>query len=389
MESPRPNPSAAAQFAGYLYQLDRAIFRLASARAEVTVGVETSDDVTELTADSSLIYEQDKFSGQPRNPYADRSRNLWKTLSNWYEADLRENKHRIEAFHLVTNRVVPDCLARRLGGATDDRQVDSCIRELRVIAETLPQGARRYGSRILAADARSLESFVRRVKLYDAAAAEPNEEISTQITEALPIPSRINSSAVLKYLRGWIGSIARERWASGEQLWLTRADFLNELHAIVTRLESYRVLERAQRYFTINSEEREAARTKHFVHHLALVGCDDEDVDRAIDDYLRFCTEKTRLVHQGEVTVDDWVDREGRLKRRWSRIVRTERRISNSRNQEEVGRRILAETTDSGHKEPLASYDTREEYLTSGHYHRLADVDEVWWHPGHRGSSEE
>ncbi len=35
----------------------------------------------------------------------------------------------------------------------------------------------------------------------------------------------------------------------------------------------------------------------------------------------------------------------------------------------------------STHREPLASQDMPEPYMTVGHFHRLADEDRVYWHP--------
>ena len=40
------------------------------------------------------------------------------------------------------------------------------------------------------------------------------------------------------------------------------------------------------------------------------------------------------------------------------------------------------------HCEPLGGQSCSEIYMTSGHYHRLADDDEVWWHPTYRAIGE-
>jgi len=48
--------------------------------------------------------------------------------------------------------------------------------------------------------------------------------------------------------------------------------------------------------------------------------------------------------------------------------------------EEDVGFEIFTETTED-HRERLAGSDTDQVYLTSGTYHRLADLLRVGWHP--------
>jgi hypothetical protein len=46
----------------------------------------------------------------------------------------------------------------------------------------------------------------------------------------------------------------------------------------------------------------------------------------------------------------------------------------------DIGFEIFTETTEN-HKERLAGTETEQVYLTSGTYHRLADLLSVGWHP--------
>jgi hypothetical protein len=48
--------------------------------------------------------------------------------------------------------------------------------------------------------------------------------------------------------------------------------------------------------------------------------------------------------------------------------------------EEDIGFEIFTETTED-HREPLAGSDTEQVYITSGTYHRLADLIRVGWHP--------
>ena len=46
----------------------------------------------------------------------------------------------------------------------------------------------------------------------------------------------------------------------------------------------------------------------------------------------------------------------------------------------DIGFEIFTETTEN-HRERLAGTETEQVYLTSGTYHRLADLLRVGWHP--------
>lgn len=49
----------------------------------------------------------------------------------------------------------------------------------------------------------------------------------------------------------------------------------------------------------------------------------------------------------------------------------------------QVGHLILDDATYE-YREPLDGNACDELYMTSGHYHRLADEDQVWWDPTYK-----
>lgn len=73
---------ASSKMAGYVFQFERALYRLFSSETEATtVGIETDDDVVEITRDENgeiyIEFEQDKHSVQSSgHPYKDNSANV-------------------------------------------------------------------------------------------------------------------------------------------------------------------------------------------------------------------------------------------------------------------------------------------------------------------------
>lgn len=54
--------------------------------------------------------------------------------------------------------------------------------------------------------------------------------------------------------------------------------------------------------------------------------------------------------------------------------------MKKSEAEKDIGFEIFSETTED-HREKLAGNDTEQVYLTSGTYHRLADMIRIGWHP--------
>ena len=145
--------SADGSILGFLYQIERALQWLSSSDLTAFVGVEVDDDITIKLIngdDIETIYEQAKHSQTSRIPYADRSIDLWKTLSIWIEA-VTSNKINIEhsLLSFLTNKRIPNNrLAIRLkneslGGVENLKNKNASIiklaNELKEIAAKLPK----------------------------------------------------------------------------------------------------------------------------------------------------------------------------------------------------------------------------------------------------------
>ena len=98
------NTSAIASWLGYNAQEYRLVERLLKAKKSNVLGFEILDDVHEIS-DEKTILEQDKLSVTSRNIVANKSQDVWKTLSNWVDL-IKSN--RVDAskteFLLYTNK---------------------------------------------------------------------------------------------------------------------------------------------------------------------------------------------------------------------------------------------------------------------------------------------
>ena len=133
--------SAAGPLAGFAYQFERALNWLAQKEAGASIGIETGDDVAVCNSDGSVVLEQDKHSiRKGGQPFGDRSKDLWNTLAIWVEAvDSRQRPIESTLFLMVTNKEVPECIARRIARAKTHGEVDCCIAELEAAGRNPPK----------------------------------------------------------------------------------------------------------------------------------------------------------------------------------------------------------------------------------------------------------
>jgi hypothetical protein len=341
--------------------------------------MEAGDDLV-IKDTSGTILEQDKHSLQETgHPFSDYSAALWKTLANWLD-ESKEAPYNDAKLFLVTNRPVPDCLARRLS-AENKKQNDlaGVLAEIRRIASEPNESIARFCKVVAEAGTEDLINLVRRIRLLDASDGMTSPALLRNTASLLHIPDHVNAQLVLEKLLGWLHVVIKNDWDSGRPAWVTRRAFSRQVFSTLKHIDGRRFLERAERLIPVSEEDRQKVRLSRFVEHLSMTTCAEDEVDSAVDAFIRFNVEYSRLLEEGDIHPADWDERGGRLRRRWEIILSRSRLNRAERTSEELGEGIYYEVVE--HRESLAGYVTHEFYLTSGHYQRLANSDEVWWNP--------
>ena len=377
--------SAAGSNAGFNYQFERALYWLASSPAGSIIGIETDDDVAVRGANKSQLLEQDKHSIQAdATPFADRSKDLWNTLAIWIEAlDSKEVAGDSASFLMVTNKLLPDCIAKKIGHAETKTQIDECIVALEKAGQNSPEHIRHQVERVLRpASIETLRSVISKCELIDASQASTGQQLRKETVAQLQLPESCLTAAdsITDELLGWLHKTALAAWQINQPAWIERNHFVNQLHAIIDLRKRQITRERAEHLIPVTDEKVGREKGSHFVKQLHLVTDDDGVVDNAIREFIRCNIEKSRLSVEGNVTDDDWNAFETALLSRWDKIRARVLRMKKSNPEQDIGFEIFTETTED-HLEKLAGSDTEQVYLTSGTYHRLADMIRIGWHP--------
>jgi hypothetical protein len=371
--------------AAFSYQFERALYWLARSLAGSVIGLETDDDVAVRGTDASRLLEQDKHSVRDdAEPFGDRSKDLWNTLAIWIEAlDTKEVAADTTTFLMVTNKVLPKCIAQQIGRATSKAQITACVAALEAAAKKPPEKIAALIERVLRPGSRtSLMNLISHCELADGSQATAGPELRKETIGRLPLPEWCLTIAdsIVDELLGWLHKTALAKWQQKQPAWIQRDHFVNQLHAVIGLRKRQIARERAEHLIPVTDDKLGQEKGSPFVKQLYLVTDDDSIVDNAIREFIRCNIEKSRLSTEGNITDDDWKAFEVALQSRWDKIRARVTRMKKAAPEEDVGFEIFTDTTED-HREKLAGSDTEQVYLTSGTYHRLADMIRIGWHP--------
>ena len=379
------NHSAPGPAAGYAFQFERALFWLAQSPAGFMIGIETEDDVAIRHQDGSCTLEQDKHSIQEQaEPFGDRSKDLWNTLSIWLtaleEGELESGQAR---FLMVTNQTLPDCIGKRISNAEKKEEIDECIKALKTAATIPSETIRAFTEKVLATSSENhLRTIIANCELLDEASEASGIDLRKSTIAELPIPDAFTKDAesIADELLGWVQRQVLALWQNRQPAWISRDNFVNQFDAVLNQRKRQKYRERAANLIPVVDNQIGREKGRDFVKQIYLVTDDDNRVDESIREFIRCNIEKTRLSADGNITDQDWIDFKETLESRWHKIFSREKRLSQGNSEKDVGFKILTETTDE-YRERLAGVETEQVYLTAGTYHRMADRLAVGWHP--------
>lgn len=395
------NNTAAPHAAGYILQLERALSHLAHAGADSAVAVEHLDDVVVLKNGKPILLEQDKSTANAgAKLLADRSKSVWRTLEIWLQHRADHREAACERYLFFVNRPVDTQIAtllkRRAAGQTTSAAVLAALKltgsaprprakskagskaDPREVAKPKPKSkAQALIDRVLAYTDDDLLALLERIEVIEAGSEAVDR---ASMANGLGLGPRVNADNILDNLLGWLTRRMRTEWANGRVGVITRLEVLAQKDALQDRQARSRLLPRAASDIVVTATDREGALSRTFVEHLGRIEAENDDVVSAVDHFLKFSVEKHRLVKEGEVADREWRDRGDRLTERWRGLMRRRRRELRSSTAQEVGQLLLADATYE-HREALDGNACDELYMTSGHYHRLADENDVWWDP--------
>jgi len=378
--------SADGSFLGFLYQIERAIIWLSSASNDAIVGVEVDDDISiKLTEGQEIknIYEQAKHSQTRKVPYSDQSIDLWKTLSIWIEAvesgriDVEKSK-----FSMITNKKIPpNRIVMQLGRAylSNKSDMSSATVKLKETAMKLPVSMTVYKNRVLNCSVDVLKNIIDKIIILDGTYSHNNHDIKKEIRNNMSMSDDLPFDYIYRSLFGFVADSLIEKWRNKENGWIKVSSFNQQYTQLVADFKKKSFYEQTVESLPISNKDIERNKGRIFVEQLHLIGCSEEEVIEAINDFIRAASERSRLAQDGEISAQKFEMYFDDLLNYWKSISRPKFKFANESNYPQIGYQVYYDCI--VYKGKLNSFEPEQGYTYRGSYHYLSDQIRLGWHP--------
>lgn len=387
---------ASGKIAGYIFQFQRALFRLLSSDASnLIVGIETEDDVVEIILDDQLspkiTLEQDKHTvNLDKNTFQDSSKNLWHSLHIWLDSmDEIQKEFSIINYILVTNtEVKEDSFVHQLAAAESENEVQECIRLIKDIASKCIDGkgnAEKIKT-VATYPEEKLNFLIRNLELGDINATkdESNLRFATQNLFHLPDDYKQYAEEIYQSLIGFMIQFCQEKWKKKDSAWLDKSRINQRLFQEISIRRVRKFIEKPLMSTSYKEYLQSDSREHLFLKQLITMGISDVFCDQALEHYWGFYSEKVRLEDEGEVLPSEWDERNSGLYDRWRSIFVDEQTFNLDVDEIGKAKKVILKTLDPNYLAPLGQNSTVHNYFTRGNYHYLANTDNapyfVYWH---------
>lgn len=374
------------QFYGYSLQITRAVAHLLVAHEGQSVSVEHLDDVATSSGDD-VVAEQDK-SGLAHNPVADRSVELWKTLHNWVHAIrdgalksdtkfilyVAQDHHGsvIDRIHRIANKADAASLVLALRAEFWGRAPEYPARS------KLPGALAEHVNGVLQASDEVLSHLFASLT-FENGSGSPNDDLLPLLAEKAI--SEVAREDVLKHLLGWAKRTLDAHIEKKRPAILSWDDFHRQLVGAAKKFDRSGNLLAPTPADICQADIDLELRARTYVRQLEVVRCEESELSRAVNDFLRSAVDRTTWSERGDVLEGSFLEFEDGLERAWQSQkmrVEIEQKVA---AEEERGRLLYANCMSLQMR--LQGMDVPA-YFVPGSFHTLADALRLGWHPKYR-----
>lgn len=378
----RRSAQVPAQLFGYSLQATRLLQLLLDAPTGSCVSLEVFEDVGVDQSDGRRVASQVK-SGLVKNPLADRSTELWKTLANWCDAiergDLNPSR---TTFEIYVARPRKGRIASLFHDAQSPESVRRAITEARNSfaknrsprsGNGRPTEASAYANRVFAAQESSLGILIQNFRITTAK-RDPLSDLRPAVAAKWVRPESLD--LVIDHAHGWIKERLDELLLARMPASIGADEFNREMQAFLPRCD-FRTMIMGMAGLP-SPEQVAAERIRTYVRQLEIIDLDEETTLQAINEYLRASVTRTKLSEAGIVHDDSFIDYQEALTSFWRNKRRKNSLTFPQHMPEDLGQLLLSDCC--LHQQRLQGLELPA-YFTPGSFHALADDETVGWHP--------
>lgn len=378
----KKSPHVPNQLLGYSLQTTRATARLLQAGEGSFVSVEVFEDVGVEAPDGGKTAEQTKLAGT-NNPIADRSVDLWKTLSNWIRAvEAGEVDANLTRFELHVTKKRTGRFAESFAAAADPVAAAAALNDAKLaLWGSAPKFGKRskvaatlapYVDHVLGSThtVRVIERFSLSFGKGDAIA-----DIHALLRSKIVSPETV--ATVANVMLGWTKSKIDHLLEQGKPAVIAEDEFNGELVTFVKKIDRTMIL------FSFAPDPPAAvveaelpART--YIRQLDLIQLDDDEKVRAANDFLRAALDRSIWAEKLLINKTSFDEFSKQLERTWAAKKIAVGVQMAGRPHVDAGKLLYAECIQV--KEQLEARPVPD-HFTPGCFHALADDQRVGWHP--------
>jgi len=344
--------------------------------------VEVLDDVAVEDPSGEVQAVQTK-SAAKTNPISNRSVELWKTINNWITA-VRDGELKVESttfnLHLGRERRGPIAesfrnasTANSVGAAVDKARAEFFTPKGNKLRAGIPEELGAILKVVFASEnSKILQGIVTRFDLSFGAAYAYGELLDRLKTKFI---DEDVAEDVLLHALGWVKKEIDNAIELDKPAVVSADKFRIELNAFRTRLKSRNYLPSFAGEPSL--EQIELQKLRVFVRQLNLIESSDDQVLRAIADFLSARTDRVKWAEKGYVHSESLVEFENALRSLWL-SHRDEVELDTGEDEIVRGRRLMLRC--------LLEHLTLQGMpvmpaFVCGCFHSLADKPLIGWHP--------
>lgn len=370
---------------GFSLQRSRFLVRLLEANDGDFVCLEVFDDVRLMKQDGTTIAEEDK-STLGRNPVADRSIDLWKTLANWVNASRAGNVHpEATEFELFVSLPREGQICTWFSEASDTDAANSALMKARselwgtapdfAMKATLAEGVAGFVDEVF----ENIDVAASIVAKFHARFGSGDQHADLRSAFAQELVGEDILDDVIRWANGWVKEKIDGLAELKSPAVVAKREFREALLTFVRHHDRVDFL----RSFAAEPSHSEisAQQFMTYVRQLQVVEADDVDIYSAVNDYLRSTADRIIWADKGFVDDQSLLDFEKNLQRTWKntrgQVLLEQKQLADT----EQGKLIMLKCT--SHEAKVDGLSLPKHFVP-GSFHALANAPKLGWHPQYR-----
>lgn len=366
--------SAAGPYLGYGLQTVRFCIRLLTEPVSATVYLEDGDDVSVHYQDGSTLLEQTKQV--KKNPVANWSTDLWKTIHNWLEDHSPIATGPAARLCLyITPPHPPGPFAAALDAAKTPDEVAALVAQIatEVAAAAKKSEAMMFAQRFLDAPPAEQHALACRFELI--AQSDPLQPIYDRYAPSVS-PQLLDRIA--SYALGEAKRQSDKLLSLGKPAGMNAGAFKDLIRTFIEHINLPAYFDFDAPKPTAKDVEAKLAGKPRFIRQLELIKVDKQQQLNAVSDYLRTATNKTNWGAEGTLLPQSLDQFEEDLVSRHKAICDSVEAVHSALDDIKRGNAIYAECRQIAI--PLHGKSVPE-HFTHGCFNELSDDKRIGWHP--------